>query len=150
MLGALAVVGMALCYAAGGLLVDGPPLRGTAAVVASGTSAVAALVVLPFGLAQAPCELRRAGRIGSVVFLGVVGHGVRLHPLLRDHRQAPARAYDPRHLPRPPVALAYGAMFLGERVGAAALVGLALILGGVALGTGLQRRRALVPAVEPT
>ena len=50
----------------------------------------------------------------------------------------------------PPVALAYGAIFLGESVGGAALGGLALILGGVALGTGLQRRRALVPAAEPT
>jgi drug/metabolite transporter (DMT)-like permease len=35
----------------------------------------------------------------------------------------------------PPVALAYGALFLGERFGAAAFGGLALILGGVALGT---------------
>jgi drug/metabolite transporter (DMT)-like permease len=36
----------------------------------------------------------------------------------------------------PPIALAYGAIFLGERFGAAAFGGLALILGGVALGTG--------------
>jgi len=50
----------------------------------------------------------------------------------------------------PPVALAYGTIFLGEHVGGAALAGLALILGGVALGTGIQRRRALVPASEPT
>ena len=45
----------------------------------------------------------------------------------------------------PPIALAYGAIFLGERFGAAAFGGLALILGGVALGTGgvhlLRRRR---------
>jgi drug/metabolite transporter (DMT)-like permease len=39
----------------------------------------------------------------------------------------------------PPVALAYGAIFLGESVGAAALIGLVLILGGVALGTGAKR-----------
>jgi drug/metabolite transporter (DMT)-like permease len=36
----------------------------------------------------------------------------------------------------PPIALAYGAIFLGERFGASAFGGLALILGGVALGTG--------------
>ena len=36
----------------------------------------------------------------------------------------------------PPIALAYGAIFLGERFGAAAFGGLALILAGVALGTG--------------
>jgi drug/metabolite transporter (DMT)-like permease len=38
----------------------------------------------------------------------------------------------------PPVALAYGAIFLGERFGAAAFAALALILGGVALGTGAR------------
>src|SRR5262249_62189375 len=37
----------------------------------------------------------------------------------------------------PPIALAYGAIFLGERFGASAFGGLALILGGVALGTGV-------------
>jgi len=36
----------------------------------------------------------------------------------------------------PPIALAYGAVFLDERFGAAAFGGLALILCGVALGTG--------------
>ena len=36
----------------------------------------------------------------------------------------------------PPIALAYGAIFLGERFGATAFGGLALILAGVALGTG--------------
>ena len=36
----------------------------------------------------------------------------------------------------PPIALAYGAIFLDERFGAAAFGGLALILAGVALGTG--------------
>jgi drug/metabolite transporter (DMT)-like permease len=36
----------------------------------------------------------------------------------------------------PPIALAYGSVFLGEHFGALAFGGLALILGGVALGTG--------------
>ena len=35
----------------------------------------------------------------------------------------------------PPVALVYGALFLDEGIGIAALAGLVLILGGVALGT---------------
>jgi drug/metabolite transporter (DMT)-like permease len=42
----------------------------------------------------------------------------------------------------PPVALAYGAIFLGERFGAPAFGGLALIFAGVALGTGVATRLA--------
>jgi drug/metabolite transporter (DMT)-like permease len=40
----------------------------------------------------------------------------------------------------PPVALAYGAIFLGERFGIAAFAGLALILVGVALGSRASNR----------
>ena len=43
----------------------------------------------------------------------------------------------------PPIALAYGAIFLGERFGIYAFVGLALILGGVALATGSVRVASL-------
>ena len=46
----------------------------------------------------------------------------------------------------PPVALAYGALFLNERVGAAALAGLVLIFGGVALGTRASRPVRATPA----
>ena len=50
----------------------------------------------------------------------------------------------------PPIALAYGAVFLGERFGASAFGGLALILAGVALGTGAmgfrQARARAAPA----
>jgi drug/metabolite transporter (DMT)-like permease len=52
----------------------------------------------------------------------------------------------------PPIALAYGAVFLNERFGAYAFGGLALILGGVALGTGavsVARFRALAPWGKP-
>src|SRR3954468_7179323 len=53
-LGALAVVGMATCYAAGGLLTRRYLAATRPHVTALGTSAIAALVMLPFGVAQAP------------------------------------------------------------------------------------------------
>jgi drug/metabolite transporter (DMT)-like permease len=46
----------------------------------------------------------------------------------------------------PPIALAYGAVFLGERFGVTAFAALAIVLAGVALGTGgfrLTRRRSV-------
>ena len=41
----------------------------------------------------------------------------------------------------PALALVYGAVFLDEQITAVALAGLALVLGGVALGTGSIRGR---------
>ena len=52
----------------------------------------------------------------------------------------------------PPIAVAYGALILNESVRPTAIAGLALILGGVALGTGsvrLARRRAALPEPAP-
>jgi hypothetical protein len=43
----------------------------------------------------------------------------------------------------------YGATFLDEPVGAVALVGLGLVLGGTALATGLARPQATGAAREP-
>jgi drug/metabolite transporter (DMT)-like permease len=52
----------------------------------------------------------------------------------------------------PPTALVYGAVFLDEPLRVTALVGLALILAGVAIASGLvrpARRRQPVPAPTP-
>ena len=45
----------------------------------------------------------------------------------------------------PSLALVYGAVFLDEAVTAVSLVGLALVLAGVALGTGTVRRSRSAP-----
>ncbi len=149
-LGALAVVGMAVCYAVGGLLVRRHLGGARPQVVAFGTSAVAALFVLPAGVAQAPATFPGWETIGCVVILGVVGTAFAYLLFFSIIASAGAGYASLVTYLVPPVALAYGAIFLGEHVGAAALGGLALILGGVALGTGIQRRRPLVPATEPT
>jgi drug/metabolite transporter (DMT)-like permease len=146
-LGALAVVGMAVCYAAGGLLIrrylstTRPPL------VAFGTSAVAAVAVLPAGVVQAPSALPDWKTIGSVVFLGIVGTAFAYLLFFTIIAGAGASYASFVTYLVPPVALAYGAVFLGESVGSIAIVGLVLILGGVALGTAVSRRR---PRAGPT
>src|SRR5215211_8730402 len=70
-LGALAVVGMAFCYGIGGLLTGRylTPVRPV--VVAFASTAIAALVALPFGAAGAPDHVPGWKTIASVVVLGI-------------------------------------------------------------------------------
>jgi drug/metabolite transporter (DMT)-like permease len=143
MLGALAVVGMAVCYAAGGLLTR-RHLAGTPPqVVALGTTVVAAVVLTPVGIAQAPSEMPGAVAIASVAVLGLVGTALAYLLFFTLIANAGASYASLVTYLVPPVALAYGAVILDERFGAAAFGGLALILGGVALGTGTAHPRRL-------
>ena len=151
-LGAIAVVGMAVCYAAGGLLIRRYLSTASPQIVALGTSAVAAIAVLPAGVARAPGSLPDAKTIGSVVFLGIVGTAFAYLLFFTIIAGAGASYASFVTYLVPPVALAYGAIFLDESVGGAAIAGLVLILGGVALGTGLSRRarRPAATIPEPT
>jgi drug/metabolite transporter (DMT)-like permease len=135
-LGALAVVGMALCYAIGTLFM-GRHLGGVSPIVIALTStAIAALVDLPAGVAQAPHSWPGWRPVASVVVLGVPLLGF-AYLLFFALITGPGAAYASlvAYL-IPPIALAYGAIFLGEKFGTLAFGGLVLILGGVALGTG--------------
>lgn len=140
-LGALAVVGMAACYAVGGLLTNRHLTEARPQVIALGTTAVAALIALPPGVALAPGHVPGWKTLGSVAMLGLVGTALAYLLFFTIIVGAgPAYASLVTYLV-PPVALAYGALFLNERVGLAALAGLILIFGGVALGTRRSRAR---------
>jgi drug/metabolite transporter (DMT)-like permease len=149
-LGAVAVVLTGFCYAASSLaggrfLVDVPP-----ATIAFGTTTIAAIVSLPFGLAQLPGSVPGWKAIGSVVALGVVGLGVAylLYFALITGAGA-SRAILVTYLV-PPMALFYGATILNESLKLSELAGLALILLGVTLGTGVvQSRRRRAPTELP-
>jgi len=138
-LGALAVVGMASCYAIGGLLTRKHLAATKPPVVALGTSAVAALLVSPVGVARAPHDLPSLKVLGCVVILGVVGTALAYLLFFAIIAGAGAGYASLVTYLVPPVALVYATIFLGEHIGAAAFGGLALILGGIALGTGAQR-----------
>jgi drug/metabolite transporter (DMT)-like permease len=145
-LGALAVVGMALGYAVGQLLAARHLAHVQPPVVAFATLAVAALAALPLGIAQAPHHVPHWKTIGSVLALAIPLTALAFLLFYAIIAGAGAAYASLVTYLVPPVALAYGAIFLGERFGAAALGGLALILGGVALGTGrvrLRRRRPI-------
>ncbi|HZO34974.1 MAG TPA: DMT family transporter [Gaiellaceae bacterium] len=152
-LGALAVVGMAVCYATGGLLIRRHLAAARPPVVALGTAAVAAVAVLPFGVLRAPDSVPGWKELGSVAVLGVFGTAIAYLLFFTIIAGAGAGYASFVTYLVPPVALVYGAIFLGEGVGATAIGGLALILGGVALGTAVSRsspQPASSPVVEPS
>lgn len=147
LLGALAVVGMALCYGAGGLLASRHLREVPAHAVALGTTTVAALVAAPAGLVQAPQHVPSWKTFASIAVLAVIGTALAYLLFFALISSAGSGYASLVTYLVPPVALAYGAVFLGEHFGATAFVALAIILAGVGLGTGgwkvVARRREL-------
>jgi drug/metabolite transporter (DMT)-like permease len=143
LLAALAVVAMALCYAIGTLLA-GRHLRGTPPlVVALASTAVSTLAALPAGIVQAPSGTWHGETIVAILVLGFVGTGIAYLLFFALIQRAGANYATLVTYLVPPIALAYGAIFLDESFGAAAFVALALVLVGVALATGSVRLASL-------
>jgi drug/metabolite transporter (DMT)-like permease len=131
--GALAVVACAVCYAFGGLLAARNLRTAPPPVMAFGTTAAAALVTLGPGIARGPHHVPGWKVIGSVVMLAVPATALAyllLFALLSG--VGASRASLVSYL-IPPSALAYGAVLLGEPIGAFAVGGLVLVLTGIAL-----------------
>ncbi len=143
LVGAIAVVGTALCYAAASLfagkaLLTIPPLQ-----TATGALLGAALLIAPAGLIQLPSQAPGWKSSSSVIALAVIGSALAYLVYYRIIQSAGAsRAILVTYL-IPAFALFYGAVILDEAVTTTALVGLALILAGTAAATGArgQRRR---------
>ena len=141
LLGAVAVVGTALCYAVS-VLYAGRAIRSFSPLdVSIGQLSVGALLTLPAALVQWPAETPSAKVVGAVLVLGVLGTGVAyLLYFALIIRAGASRAILVTYLV-PAFALVYGWLILGEAVTPSALAGLALILGGTALATGGRLRR---------
>ncbi|HZQ82173.1 MAG TPA: DMT family transporter [Gaiellaceae bacterium] len=149
-LAALAVVAMALCYAAGGLLTRRHLATARPHAIALGTAAVAALAAAPAGIAQAPGHLPSGETFAALAVLGVLGTALAYLLMFTIIARAGAGYASLVTYLVPPVALFYGAVFESEGIGWPAIVGLVLILGGVALGTGVSRRKAATRASSPS
>lgn len=140
LVGALAVIGTAACYAvsvlfAGRYLRDVPP-----APLALGQVGLAVPLMAPAGLAQLPASVPGAGTIAAVVALGMLGTGFAYLLYFAIIQSAGAsRAIIVTYL-IPAFALVYGAVFLDEHVSLRQIGGLLLVLGGSALATGLAAR----------
>src|SRR5688500_2250699 len=136
--GGLAVVVASACYGLGGLYVGRRFAGLPPSLVAFGSLAWATLFVLPVGAAQA--SMLGWESLLSVLYLGVAATGIAY--LLYFGLIAGAGASKAVLVTYlvPSLALVYGAIFLDETVTAVSLVGLALVLTGVGLGTGTVKR----------
>jgi drug/metabolite transporter (DMT)-like permease len=139
--GTLAVVLAAFSYAVGAFYAQHHIDRMSVLVFSTAQCIAGGLVLLPFGLAQMPGHAPGWKPIGSVLALGVAGTAIGTllyYRLVESHGST--RASLVVYL-LPPFALVYGAVFLDEPFRVAKLAGMALILGGVALGSGLLAMR---------
>ena len=144
--GALAMLGAAACYALSSFVVK----RSYGHLASMQTSfvsiTVATVLTLPFAAATVPAEAPGARALLSVLALGAIGTAlgfVIFYKLINE--TGAGRASLVSYL-APGVALFYGALLLDEAITAAALAGLVLILGGVALASRPRRRARMVSA----
>jgi drug/metabolite transporter (DMT)-like permease len=139
LVGAFAVLGTATCYAIS-VLYAGKALHGLAPLHASmGQLTAAALLIAPAALLQLPASPPSATALAAVFALGALGTGVAYLLYFTIIQSAGAsRAILVTYLV-PAFALVFGIVFLDEPVAASAIGGLALVLTGTALATGLVR-----------
>jgi drug/metabolite transporter (DMT)-like permease len=134
-----AVVLASASYAVSSLYGQHLVARVSGPVLSTAALAGATVVLLPFGLAQAPSSTATAESVAAVLalaLLGTVSAQLLWFRLLR--RYGSSRSSLVSYL-LPATALVYGAVFLHERVTSAELAGFALVLAGVALGSGAIR-----------
>jgi drug/metabolite transporter (DMT)-like permease len=147
--GTLAVVAASISYAIASIFLQRATERLDTITLSTATMLGATVALLPFGLAQAPHDLPGWQAAAAVVALGVAGTGIGIllfMKIISDYGSF--RAGLVTYL-LPVTALLYGAFLLDEEITAWMVVGLALILAGVALGSGLLRPSPTPEAVEP-
>jgi drug/metabolite transporter (DMT)-like permease len=134
-LGAMAMIGAAISYALGTFVVKGRYGRLTSMQTSFVSIAGAAVLTLPAALATLPSELPGVRAVAAVLLLGAVGTAVAFAIFYKLINEVGAGRASLVSYLAPGVALAYGAVLLGEEITPAAIAGLALILGGVALAS---------------
>jgi drug/metabolite transporter (DMT)-like permease len=128
-------------YAGRRMAIGGPVL--------AATSMLAALIVLlPFALTSLPSESPGWKAVGSGVVLGVAGTAV---AQILSYRMIDAYGSSRSVLVAytlPAFALLYGSLFLSESLAWQKLFGLAMILGGVGLGSGAVKLPRRTPVTQ--
>jgi drug/metabolite transporter (DMT)-like permease len=144
--GTLAVVLSSAFYASAGIYSQ-LRLKGTISgpVLATGSMLAGGVMLLPLAIARPPTSMPTAGALGSLLLLSLVGTVLAQLVFFRVIALFGARRVSLVTYLIPGFALVYGALILDERLTVSALIGLALILLGVALGSGAMRLRRHAP-----
>jgi len=108
------------------------------------------LVLIPFGLWQLPSAVPGWKETGSVIALAVIGTALAQIILYRVLRSDGAARVSLVTYLLPATALIYGVLLLGEPLTWEELAGMALILGGVALGSGAVKLPRREPVAAPS
>jgi drug/metabolite transporter (DMT)-like permease len=144
------VVVASVSYAAGSLWGQRLIPR-TSGLVLSASSMIGGLVVLlPLGLWQLPSHVPGWKESGSVVALAVIGTALAQILFYRVLRTDGAARVSLVTYLLPMTALIYGVLLLSEPLTWEELAGMALILGGVALGSGAVKLQRREPVAAPS
>jgi drug/metabolite transporter (DMT)-like permease len=144
--GTLAVVLSSVSYSAGGLYGQTRTETVSGPVLATATVFYGAIVLLPWGLVEAPSHAPGWKSVASLFALALAGTAFAQLLLFRSLRLFGAARVALVTYLMPPFALFYGATILNEPLRWSAIAGLALILLGVTLASGatvLKRRAEL-------
>jgi drug/metabolite transporter (DMT)-like permease len=149
--GTMLVVLASFSYATGALYGQTRSHRLAGPVLAAATVTAAAVVLLPLAVIQAPHAMPSWEAIASILALGIAGTAFAQLILFRMYRLYGASRTTLVTYLMPPTALLYGMLFLDEALTLASVGGLAVILAGVALGSGALRlpRREPAPSAPP-
>ena len=147
-IGTLAVVLASFSYACGGLYGQRAVGHQPGPVLATSSMLYGALVLLPLALFQLPDHAPGWKPVASLLALAIGGTAIAQLVLFRMLRLFGAARVSLVTYLLPVTALIYGAAILDEPLRPSMLGGLGLILGGVALGSGVWRPIRRTAAVE--
>ncbi len=148
--GTLAVVVASIAYAVGSLWAQRLVVRTSGLTLAVASMIGGAIALAPLGVAQAPTHAPGWKEWGSVLALAVLGTALAQIILYRVLRTDGAARVSLVTYLLPVTALFYGVTLLGEKLTVEELAGMALILGGVAFGSGAVRLPRREPATAPS
>jgi drug/metabolite transporter (DMT)-like permease len=147
-IGTLAVVLASFSYACGGLYGQRAVGHQPGPVLATSSMLYGALLLLPLALFQLPDHAPGWKPVASLLALAIGGTAIAQLVLFRMLRLFGAAKLSLVTYLLPVTALVYGAAILDEPLRPSMLGGLGLILGGVALGSGVWRPIRRTAAVE--